>query len=196
MKEYVAILVFVIMIATGCRYAYQIIKCQISPTLSTWIMFSVATCLNVLSYLVATEMDILSGVLGITDAIACLMIVIAMVAFGKSGLKFKPFERYYLLGSSFIVLFWVLSNNAFHTNLLVQCLIFLGYFPTFQSLITSKETTESFSAWGLNLSAGIISLYPAIKGGNLLSTVYSIRTIVMVSLVLIIMFIKYKTQKR
>jgi hypothetical protein len=187
MKGYAAIAVAVILIAASLPYVYQITRRHVVPTLSTWIILAVATSLNVASYLVATRVDVLSGVLGLTDALVSWLILIATVRAAGLKLTFQTFEKYYLTGAGCIVLFWIISRDAFLTNLLMQILITIGCSSTIQSLLYAKENHESFIFWGLGLIAVTLSLYPAAVDGNLLAVLYSLRSIVIVSVILSLM---------
>ncbi len=188
MKELTAWLVGFIMIMVAFRYAYQVYTRDISPTLSTWLIFLTGTSLSFVTYMVAEDKDFQSGILNTIDVMVSLLITFSIVIWGKTlKTHFKPFEKKYLISAGGIVLFWIISKDAFTSNLLVQLLIFIGYFPTIQNLVTKKKNTESLSAWGLVLIATIIALYPAIVGGNLLAVIYVGRTVVMVNVVLCIM---------
>jgi hypothetical protein len=187
MKGYMAIAVAAVLIAASLPYVYQISRRQVLPTLSTWIILGVATSLNVASYLVATRVDVISGVLGLTDAVACWFILIVTVISAGLKIQFQTFEKYYLTGAGVIVLFWIVSRNAFITNLLMQLLITIGCSSTIQSLLYAHENHESFTFWGLVLVAASLSLYPAAVDGNLLAIIYSIRSIVILCVILFLM---------
>ena len=187
MKGYMAIAVAVVLIAASLPYMYQISRRQVLPTLSTWIILVVATSLNVVSYLVATRVDIISGVLGLTDALVCWFILIVTVMSAGLKMQFQTFEKYYLTGAGVIVLFWIVSRSAFITNLLMQLLITIGCSSTIQSLLYANENHESFIFWGLVLVAASLSLYPAAVDGNLLAVIYSIRSIVILCVILSLM---------
>jgi hypothetical protein len=187
MKGYMAIAVAVVLIAASLPYMYQISRRQVLPTLSTWIILVVATSLNVASYLVATRVDVISGVLGLTDALVCWFILIVTVISSGLKMQFQTFEKYYLIGAGVIVLFWIVSRNAFITNLLMQLLITIGCSSTIQSLLYANENHESFIFWGLVLVAASLSLYPAAVDGNLLAVIYSIRSIVILCVILSLM---------
>lgn len=187
MKGYIAIAVAVVLIAASLPYVYQISRRQVLPTLSTWIILVVATSLNVASYLVATRVDVISGVLGLTDALVCWFILIIIVISAGFKMQFQTFEKYYLTGAGVIVLFWIVSRSAFITNLLMQLLITIGCFSTIQSLLYANENHESFIFWGLVLVAASLSLYPAAVDGNLLAVIYSIRSIVILCVILSLM---------
>ena len=187
MKEYFALAVALIWFFGHVFYLRQIIRKNIFPTLSTWIIFSVATGLNMASYLVASNKDLVSGSIIITDALVCFLIVVAVAIFTYSGLRFKPFEKYYLISAMGIVVFWAMTGNAFVANLLVQALIVVGYAPTIQNLIYSTKNPETYVTWSISLGAAILSLYPIIANGNLLASIYSIRAIIMISFVIYLM---------
>jgi len=187
MKGYMAIAVAVVLIAASLPYMYQISRRQVLPTLSTWIILVVATSLNVASYLVATHVDVISGVLGLTDALVCWFILIVSVISAGLKVPFQTFEKYYLTGAGVIVMFWIVSRSAFITNLLMQLLITIGCSSTIQSLLYANENHESFIFWGLVLVAASLSLYPATVDGNLLAVIYSIRSIVILCVILSLM---------
>lgn len=187
MKGYIAIAVAVILIAASLPYVYQISRRQVLPTLSTWIILAIATSLNVASYLVATRVDVISGVLGLTDALVCWFILIVTMMSAGLKMQFQTFEKYYLAGAGVIVLFWIVSRSAFITNLLMQFLITIGCSSTIQSLLYADENHESFIFWGLVLVAASLSLYPAAVDGNLLAVIYSIRSIVILCVILSLM---------
>jgi hypothetical protein len=188
MKGYIAIAVAVILIAASLPYGYQISRRHVLPTLSTWLILVVATSLNVASYLVATRGDVLSGALGLTDALVCWCILIVTVLSTGAKLQWQTFEKYYLTASGVIVVFWMLSRSAFITNVLMQLLITIGCSATIQRLLYANENYESFLFWGLVLVAATLSLYPAAVDGNLLALIYSIRSIIIVCVILSLMF--------
>jgi hypothetical protein len=187
MKGYAAIAVAVILVTATLPYVYQIARRQVRPTLSTWIILVVATSLNVASYLVATRVDVLSGILGVTDALVSWVILIVAVRSVGFKLQLQAFEKYYLAGAGVIVLFWLVSRDAFVTNLLMQLLITMGCASTIQRLFSATENHESFLFWGLSFIAVTISLYPAAVDGNLLAVLYSIRSVVIVGVILLLM---------
>jgi len=187
MKGYIAIAVAVILIAASLLYGYQIARRHVVPTLSTWIIFVVATNLNVASYLVATHGDVVSGALGLTDALVCWGILLVTVLSTGFKMQWQTFEKYYLIASGVIVVFWTISRSAFITNVLMQLLITVGCSATIQSLLYADENHESFLFWGLVLVAATLSLYPAAVDGNLLALIYAIRSIVIVGVILSLM---------
>lgn len=188
MKDLFAFLVIATMLVLACRYIYQIHRHKITPTLSTWIIFFIGTSLSLITYALAEKHDFKSGILSVMDTAVVASVLGAILVWGKRDMRFKPFEKWYLAGVGAIILYGLISGDAWGSNIFTQALISVGYIPTIQNLITEKKNTESFTAWGCALTAGIFGLYPAIaEGGNLLAAVYSIRTIVLVASMLCLM---------
>lgn len=198
MKDiFVALVGMVVIIFVVC-YTHQIKqskKSGVVPTLSTWITFVIGTGLSLLTYLLAEEGDWRSGILNTMDFLATVIILLALVYYGGRKIVFRSFEKWYLGGVSAIVLFGIISQDAWRSNIFTQMLIGLGYIPTILSLHQEKRNVESYVAWVCGLSAGILALYPSIQGGNVLAVIYSVRTIVFVILILALMTY-YQRQSR
>jgi hypothetical protein len=107
--------------------------------------------------------------------------------------KLKPFEKYYFIGLVLIGIFWFFTKNPFDSNLLIQLLISIGYIPTAHNIILSGRNTESFTVWGLIFAASVVSLYPSVnawlQNANVLALVYSLRSVAMIGLMLVLMSI-------
>ena len=181
MKEISVWLVALVMMTFAGRYAYQIWKREISPTLSTWIIFLLGTGLSLTTYAIAEKHDFRSGILNTMDVVAVMIVLLATIVWGNRDVRFKPFEKWYLGGISVIVAYGLLSGDAWSSNIFTQVLISLGYVPTIQNLLTEKRNIESFTGWSCGFIAGLIALYPAIVDGNSLAVLYATRTIVLVS---------------
>jgi len=177
---------FVIMMAT-VRYTCQIRKREVSPMLSTWIIFLLGTGLSLTTYVIAEEHDFRSGILNTVDVASVTVILLAIIVWGKRNVRFKPFEKWYLVGIGTIVSYGFFFGDALGSNIFTQVLISIGYIPTIQNLLTEKRNTESFTVWSLYLVAGLIALYPAMTDGNSLAVLYVIRAIILVSGIIAIM---------
>jgi hypothetical protein len=193
MKELCVWLTILAVSALITSYVYQIRKSwyarktagrRINPTLSTWIIFFLGTWLSFVTYLIAGKFDLSSGILNTMDVISITAILTAAIVWGERGLRFKPFEKWYLVGVAMTVAYGVKTGDAWNSNLFAQGLIAIGYFPTVQKMLGEKRHTESFTMWGIALLAGFIGLYPAVVDGNPLAILYAVRTIVFVSFIL------------
>ena len=193
MKDIIIILVTLTLLFFAFWYSYQIWKRKIEPTLSTWIIFLLGTGLSLITYVIAENADFRSGILNTIDVVVVLLVLISILIWGNHTIRFKKFEKWYLSGVCIIVVYGILTGDAWRSNIFTQILIAIGYFPTIQNLTVEKKSTESVSSWSISLTAGILGLYPAIIDGNTLAIVYSVRTIVLVSILII--FVKIKNRK-
>lgn len=189
MKDLCAWLVVVILVGFSSRYSYQIWKREITPTLSTWIIFLTGTGLSLITYAIAENHDFKSGIMNTMDVVDVIIVFLATLAWGKhEKVRFKPWEKYYLMGAGAIVLYGIISGDAWKSNIFTQALIAGAYIPTIHNLVQKKRNTESFTAWGLGLLANIVALYPAMDKGNSLAVVYAARSIVLIIIMLSFMW--------
>lgn len=187
MKNIFVWLVVITMTLFITTYVYKIYKREITPTLSTWVIFLFGTTLSFITYLVTEKHDLSSGILNTIDVANVIIIITAIIIFGKHTIRFNSFEKWYLSGVCFIILYGFLSGNAWNSNILTQVLLCIGYAPTIHTLLKNKVNTESFSAWGINLIVSILAIFPAIIEGNLLALLYAIRATLLISILIIIM---------
>jgi len=81
-------------------------------------------------------------------------------------------------------LFWALTQNHLVTNLSIQLIMVVSYFPVVKRLIETKENTEPFSVWILMM---LVPAFSLLSSKGLLATIYSVRAIVCVALLLLLM---------
>lgn len=182
-RLFTSVLPSIILLIASAINCYKIIRKEVNPALSTWLIILAASLLSFISYLKAENNAFLSGLLNFGDVLSTALISTTIIFFSSTQIKLKEFEKYYLIGLVVVVVFWTLSSNPFLSNLLIQLLLAMGYIPTIHHLIKRKENTESFLVWGLILFASLISLHPALiaylEKGIVLSLVYSLRAIVL-----------------
>ena len=190
-KILVSVLPSVILLIAAVINSYKIIKQQVQPALSTWLIILAAALMSFVTYLSAEQNAFLSGLLNFGDVLSTALVSVVIIFFSQINIKLKSFEKYYLLGLILVAAFWFLTSDPFVSNLLIQLLLSIGYAPTIHHLIKSKRNTESFLVWGLILAASLISLYPAIialtEHGIILSLIYSVRAIILLSITIILM---------
>lgn len=190
MAKEVAVAICLLLISGNIHYIAYIIKGKVTPTKSTWLIFTAVTNLNVASFL-ANRFDLVSGAYLMTDFATCLAVLItAIICDRQTRFELKRFEKYYLLGVGICIVFWLGSKDPFFTNLLVQTLIIIGYFPTFHNMVVKKKSTESKTAWTIWLIGMSLSFYPAWVNQNVLAMIYSARGTIM-CLVMLILIKRY-----
>lgn len=183
----------VLSLTAGFINSAKIVKHQVEPTLSTWIIFLSGTSTSFLSFLVSSNRNFVGGVLNGADVIIDVLMILSIIFFGIVRWQMKSFEKYYLSGLIVIIIFWLLTRDSFHSNLLTQVLLGLAYIPTIHTIIKVKRNTESFVVWGMILLSSFISLYPAFNSWqvdkNALALIYSVRSIILISALIIVMVV-------
>ncbi len=198
MKEFSIISVSIINLLIGIRYCVLIYKKEIKPALAMWVFFTLAVILSLITYLGEGNFSIWDNILNTTDIILVTTVSIFIFIYGDKSSKFNTFDIGCLIAVLTIVVFWIISKNHLITNLLIQLILVISYFPVIRRLFKLKENTEPFSVWIAMMLAPMLAL---LSSKGLLATVYSVRAIICVGLLLLLMLrieylFKKKTQKQ
>jgi hypothetical protein len=183
-REFSLYSVTVIIFLITIRYIWLMVKKKIKPALAMWVFFSIAIIMSLITYLSDGNYSIYDNIMNATDLVYVVTVSLAIFLFGDKSSKFIRFDKGCLIAVLIIVIFWVLTWNHMVTNLLIQVILIIAYFPVVKRLKESKENTEPFSVWIGMLLAPAISL---ISSKGLLATIYSVRAIICVSLLLLLM---------
>lgn len=176
----VAIITLVIMI----RYILLLVRKEIKPALAMWIFFSIAIIMSLITYRREGGYGLLDNIMNTVDLIYVVTVSIAIFLFGDKSSKFTRFDRGCLIAVLIILLFWIITQNHRVTNILMQAILVIAYFPVVKRLIESKENTEPFSVWIGMLLAPALAL---ISSKGTLATIYSVRAIICISILLLLM---------
>ncbi|WP_167618261.1 hypothetical protein [Maribellus sediminis] len=184
MKEFSLISVSIITILLTIQYINLLIKQQTKPALAMWIMFSVAVGMSMVTYLAEGEFGFLDNIQNTVDLFYVAAITTSILIFGDKKSKISRFDLGCLGAVFLIVVFWIFTQNHLVTNFLIQSILVIAYFPVIQRMIKTRENSESFIIWLGMLIAPALSL---ISSKGLLATVYSVRAICCIGLLLIFM---------
>ena len=196
-RDICALIVIALMVLFAVRYSYQIYKKDISPTLSTWILFFVGVGLSLVTYLLSEDFDVISGINNTVDILVVIAMIASILRWGNKTVRFRPWEKYYLLTAGAIVLYAVITGDLFKSNLFAQVLIAIGAIPTINTMIAERRNTESFTAWGLVWTAHAVGLVSSLVNGNILSATYVIRGLVSITITLAVMiYFEVRTRRQ
>jgi hypothetical protein len=184
MKAFSIISVSLIMIFLTVRYIWLLVKKEIKPALAMWVMFSTAVGMSLVTYLSSGNFSFLDNILNSVDLIYVVTISVAIAFFGDKSSKITRFDLGCLIVVLLIVIFWIFTQNHIVTNFLVQTILVIAYFPVVKRLLQTKQNTEPFIIWIGMLIAPFLSL---LSSQGMLATVYSVRAIICVGLLLLIM---------
>jgi hypothetical protein len=166
------------------RYIWLLVRKKIKPALAMWLFFSVAIIMSLVTYRSESGYGLLDNIMNTVDLIYVVTVCIAILLFGDKSSKFTRFDRGCLIAVLIILLFWVFTRNHWVTNIMMQLILVIAYFPVVKRLIDSRENTEPFSVWIGMLLAPSIAL---ISSKGTLATIYSVRAIFCVGTLLLLM---------
>lgn len=149
-----------------------------------WVMFSVAVIMSLVTYLSESNYGFLDNILNTVDVIYVVFISVAIAIWGDKSSKITRFDIGCLVVVGLIVIFWLFTQNHLVTNFLIQSILVIAYFPVVKRLMETRENTEPFLIWTGMLIAPVLSL---LSSKGLLATVYSVRAIICVGLLLLLM---------
>ena len=194
MREFSIISVTIIILLVAIAYIRLLIKHKIKPALAMWIFFTIAVSMSLITYLSESNYSFLDNIVNSIDLIYVSTVSAAIIIFGDKSSKFTRFDKGCLVVVIIIIIFWLFTRNHFVTNILIQVIMVISYFPVIKRFIDSKENTESLIVWSGMLLAPALSL---LSSQGLLATIYAVRAIVCTGLLVLLMLrIEYLNKKR
>jgi len=184
MRDFSIYAVSILNLLITVRYCWLLYTNKIKPALAMWIFFSIAVGMSLVTYMANDNYGFLDNILNTTDIILVTTVSIAIIIFGDKSSKFTRFDKGCLIAVLVIVLFWIITQNHVVTNICIQGIMVISYFPVVKRLIESKENTEPFSVWFAMMLVPAISL---ISSKGILATIYSVRAIICVALLIVLM---------
>jgi hypothetical protein len=176
--------VVIITMAVMFRYLWLLKRREIKPALAMWLFFSVAIIMSFVTYMAEGKYSFADNIMNAIDIVYVITVFLAILIYGDKSSKLTMFDMGCLIAVLIIALSWIFTQNHKLTNILIQAILVIAYFPVIKRLFDSKENTESFTVWTGMLLAPAIAL---ISSRGLLAQIYSIRAIICVSILLIIM---------
>lgn len=175
-------------------YCWLTYKQKIRPALAMWIFFTIAVGISLTTYMKSDHFSLLDNILNTTDLALTTIISIAIYLFGDHTSRFSRFDKGCLIAVMVIVLFWFITKNHIVTHLMTQAILIIAYFPVVSRLWKTRENGESFIVWTGMLLAPVLAL---LSSKGLLATIYSVRAIVCILVLLVLMFrVEYLKHKR
>ena len=166
------------------RYCWVICKGRIKPAMAMWVFFSIAVGGSLATYLYAGDYSFLDNIQNTTDFAFVVTVTVFVFLFGDRSTRFNRFDLGCLIAVLVIVVLWLVFKNHVVSNVSIQLILVIAYFPVISRIWKSNRNTESFVVWiGLFMSP-CISL---ISSKGVLATIYSLRAIISISVLLALM---------
>ncbi len=185
-------LVSIINMLTAIRFVYLIRKHRIQPALAMWLFFLLAIATSFITYLRDGGTGAAGNILNATDLFLATSVVVSILLYGDKSSGFNKFDLACLGLVIIIMIFWLATGAHFMTNILIQAILVIAYFPVVERMVRLKRNTETFTGWTGMLLAATISLF-SVEGA--LAYIYSIRAIVCISLLMgLMLYFTYKSK--
>lgn len=166
------------------RYCWLLYRKEIKPALAMWLFFTIAVGMSLITYMAEGDHGFLDNILNTTDIIYVSTVALAIFIWGDNSSKLTKFDTGCLVAVLLIVLFWIITKNHTITNICIQGIMVISYFPVVKRLLEAKENTEPFSVWIIMMLTPAISL---LSSKGILATIYSVRAIICVAVLIILM---------
>ena len=175
-------------------FYYLISRKKIRPSLAMWVFFFLAISMSLFTYLKNDEYSALDNILNTADLFFVASVTLSILIFGDAHSRFNRFDKGCLIVVAGILVFWLFTQNHYVTNILVQGILVVAYFPVVNRMVTSGENHESYLIWGGMLLAGFLAL-PISEGS--LAFIYITRTIVSIfGLLGLMLYVDSKKRKK
>lgn len=184
LKTFVIIAVAALNLFIAITYCIQMIRKRSKPALAMWFFFSIAVSISLVTYLMDGNYQFFDNVLNTLDLFLVVFVTLAIMVLGDKSTWFNKFDLGCLIAVLVIVVFWLVSKNHWVTNISVQLILVIAYFPVIRRMLKAKENTEPFSVWIALMLAPVFSLITS-KGD--LAAIYAIRAIACTGLLLALM---------
>lgn len=184
MREFSIVSVSLLNLIITARYCWLLYKRRIKPALAMWVFFSIAVAMSLITYLAKDNFSLWDNILNTTDLILVVTVSVAIAIYGDKSSKFTKFDTGCLIAVLLAIIFWVFTQNHLITNLSIQLIMVVSYFPVVKRLIESKKNTEPFSVWLLMM---LVPAFSLISSKGMLATIYSLRAMICVALLLLLM---------
>lgn len=196
MSSIINILIALCILIYFLIYLRGIFKGTAKPVLATWLFFSIATSISLLSNFNITGIKGLSSnFFNLIDTFSVITIFLIIVFRKDTRKKFTTFEKYCIIAVTVVLLFWIVEGKDFLTHIVVQVILVIAYLPSLVKLWSSKENTEPLGTWLFDFFGSAIGLITPIKTGDILPIIYGTRS-ALSTLLMVIFVLRNKYIKR
>lgn len=187
MRKLFAFITIILMSVINIWYVYLIICGEIHPTLMTWVMFCIAVGLSFATYWSSEKHNLLDNACNTVDLVSVVVITVAIIFFGKDiRFNINTIEIICILLSLVILFFWIITKKHVTSNMLLQVVMSIAYFPTLYQLWVATVSSEPLITWSVLWLTSITGIITAILGKDKLAMIYSSRSFVFITIMLIL----------
>ena len=156
MIQFISIIAGLFNFVAGASYLKQIFKNESTPNPSTWIVVMVVSIINAATYLAVVEETPWIALSSWVTALMVSLIFITSLFRGKFT-KLNQVDITCLVLAVIIGVFWQLSANALVSNISLQVIFIIAFYPTINGLLKGGGKERAFS-WTLGSCSYILQI--------------------------------------
>lgn len=145
MTQLISVIASIFNLLSGGTYFLQVLKNESVPNPSTWLIWVVVTAMNTFSYFLVSEGNLWVSLASIVLAIEIFLIFVLSLLKGKFS-RLNTIDIISLAFALIIGVFWKISGNFLISNICLQILFAISFYPTIHGLLT-KRAQEKPIPW-------------------------------------------------
>ena len=149
-----------------------------------WFFFTLAVSMSLITYIREGNYSFRDNALNTTDLFMVTFVSLAILFMADNSSRFTRFDYLCLGVVVLIIIFWITTQNHWISNIGIQLIMIISYFPVVKRMLKARENTEPFSVWIVMMITPLISL--TVSEGSL-AAIYAIRASVCTATLLILM---------
>lgn len=187
MREFSALVSTVLITIGTIWYILAAVRgTKVKPVLASWIVLCGTMTLSFATYWTSPKHSLVSNACNAISVLSTwgnLGAAIWVHTRRGESLRFSEFQKWCLIISGLIAIFWVvlvwgLRGTGLVPNILTQVLMIVGYLVTAEKLWWSTKNTESVVCWVCIFLGSAVALYTAIVSSDNLALLYAARATV------------------
>jgi uncharacterized membrane protein YkvI len=185
-----AIVVVLLVFYVGSRYCIKVIRKEISPRISTWLIFEIGVVMSLASYLAGNDHSLIKASLNAADSLQVTVILLTlMIEQRRRKITFTRNELASLGISCVAAAAWMFTKTGWIGFIGFQSVMSVAYLPTIESLWRWKlgPSPEPMEKWAINVIIALIGVVVDITGHHdYLAMVYPLRALILCVIVVIL----------
>ncbi|SRR5216683_3139275 len=185
-----AVTVVLLVFYVGIRYCIKLLRKEISPRVTTWLIFEIGVVMSLASYLAGHDRSLIKAALNAADCVQVTVILVTLLI-EQRGRKtqFTRNELVSLWISGIAAAAWIITKTGWIGFIGFQSVMSIAYLPTVESLWRWKPgaSPEPMEKWAINVFIAFIGLVVDITGRHdYLAMVYPLRALILCVLVVVL----------
>ncbi len=171
----------IIMMAGSIYYCIEISRGTVSPPPATFMIAATTFSLSLFMYSKNPEWSF-SANIGLTSAFfsawtICIYLVAKLVREKQLMLSINTWQWFALVSACIVFFFWVATDDAFMSYVLLQLAALIAYTPVIQKLWKATTDSESLVFWGSLMLSSAVASYAAYERSDIEAWIYIFRAV-------------------